>query len=529
MVRVRHELIDNLMYFLRTLVVFLPLFLMMFITQVGSPIYYFSLVFLILSGVILFFVFMKSYNTLLLLPLIFIYMLVIGVSLSGFWIHRISSPMVLVTILSILLLSFGISIMLFLSFHMGSSEEAIGDIEGEKVEKSVVSEDDGENTRREMSYLESKLSAIGSDVKELIERKFELIQGSLEQRRRKLDEMHSEHVALMAKLSEILDLYLSMKNRLLYAIEPIDKMLSLLEKYSETIASLTLSTEKMNYFPISPNYVSVSMSLVSDIRDKSKRFELALESTASLVGKLESPGEINLPALVFSIKPSVLEFVRIHYNSYVVSLKTVQIANTSGSSVVRKSLLAIIQDIDSLSFKLNVQLTNMLQTFSDFEPHISIFEAKIKEDIKTLTRLKSYARKIRDIFYTSVHKKLPVFEERYISISKVLMSDEFSQDVKDVKDNVEQYAKEFERLKALILSIYSDFSNMKKDILRAAGEIDRIVSRIEEYETVGYGIIKDIEDIKKQLTGIPRVVLTSKRILEDVNRFLSSRLQTSQL
>lgn len=506
-------------YIFRSFLIVLPLFGVLFIYD--AAIQFISL----LNLIIIFslsYVLQRTKNFSVLPVLIFFYAFFFGFTLASPWLLKISSVWIFVSLLVIFAISLLISAIASFSIYSELSREyTISEkIQTDLGNKQQPSEKDTD-LEAEMAYIRSNFILISDDISGTVEPKLKAISDSLEKRKSELEQNFQDYTIISMNLSELYDSCISMKNRLSSFSNYIKRIFSILEKYLEVSNSLKIPSDKSFSFSYQ-GYSDLYKNQISDLRDKAKKLESSLDSLQIFLRDSNEETGLDIHSIVLSIKPSIIEFLRIHYNSYVVSLKTVQIASTSGSSLVRKSLLAIIQDIDSFSFKLSVQINNILQLFSDFEPQISLFDTSIRENIKQLTQLRTRIRRIRDMYYGSVQRRLMAFEERFSSISNVFVESSFEK-MEDLKKRSDLFIRELERSKTLVSSILTDYSKMLKDIESVMKEIDNLLNFLNRYKSiVDKEILPGLSLSNYQIPRIHKKTLTSKRILDEFKEFVSS-------
>lgn len=508
----------------RSIVIVSPLVGLLFLYDVPS-------VFYVISFFLLFVVFAVSYllqrteNFKLFSLLIFSYVLFFSLILSSYWLSKVSLLGVLLIVFSDFVISSLISSIVSFAVHyklfdryssISADDSKKGDVHSKQKDSEELS-----NLESELAYIKSNFVLVSDDISGELEPKLKAVNDSLENAKSELERNFQDYMFFSMNLSELYDSCSYMKNRLSSSLGYINRMISILQKYSEMSESLRVPFDKIKLFSFShQGYSDLYVSQISDLRDKAKKLEVSLDSLP--VKDSDSEILFDIRSVVFSIKTSIVEFLRIHYNSYVVSLKTVQIASTSGSSFVRKSLLAIIQDIDSFSFKLNVQINKILQFFSDFDPQVVLFDASIREKVKKITQLKSRVRRVRDMYYGSIQRRLLSFEEKFSNISNIFVESSFDR-VEDLRKRVEIFGGSFEKSKVMISSNLMSSVKMLKDIENISQELENFISFLSEYKSI---VEKDIlPRLNLSNYRIPRMLkktLTSKRVLEEVNKFIIS-------
>ncbi|MCX7733932.1 MAG: hypothetical protein N2254_04070 [bacterium] len=512
-------------YFIRSIVPVLPIIPMIFLPKVDNLLYYISITFLLFLFFAVSFILIRFDNLLLFGIFIFLYFFVLGLIFLSFWITKMHLTFIVILMISLLVLSILASFFVCIYVYpalgrmrTSNQTEVYSRFEQDQQEEKS-------SLDSEISYLKSNFSIISDDISGSVEPRLKSLLDSLDQAKKDIENAYHKYINLSMHISELYDILNFMKNKLSYSLNPIKRTISILAKYSDSFSNFNLSVDKIKYFSFSPSYIEMYKSNIEELRERTKRLESVLEYISSFAKDSNSETkDLNLYFLIFSIKPSILEFLRIHYSSYVVSLKTVQIASTSGSSFVRKSLLAIIQDIDSLSFKLNVQLTNVLQAFSEFEPYLSLFELRLGENLKRSTWLKSSIRRLRDIYYGSISKRLPVFEDKFLNISEMFISGGSFQDIEQIKSEAEGFVDRFEKLKIFVSSMLSDFVEMEKEFENIPKEIDIVISGLQKYKVIVDDTISKIDKLRKDIPRVPQEILTSKRVLSDINKFLSETM-----
>lgn len=510
---------NNLVYISRSFLLIFPLLGMLLIYDTTRFIQFISL----LNLIIIFslsYVLQRTKKFFLLPLLIFFYAFFFGFTLSSSWLLKISPGWVFISLLVIFSISVLVSAIASFSVYSELYKEISEEIQTEPEHKQETSEKDA-GLEAEMAYIRSNFILISDDISGTVEPKLKAINDSLEKRKLELEQNFQDYTIISMNLSELFDLCISMKDRLSSFLNYVKKISSILGRYSEVSNSLKI--DKMNLFSFSnQGYSDLYKNQISDLHDKAKKLESSLDSLQIFLKDSDEENGLDIRSIVLSIKPSIIEFFRINYISYVVSLKTVQIASTSGSSLVRKSLLAIIQDIDSFSFKLSVQINNILQLFSDFEPQISSFDASIRENMRNLTHLRTRIRRIRDMYYGSVQRRLMSFEEKFLNISNIFFEGSFEK-IEELRNKNDLFIKDLEKSKTLVSSILMDYSKMQRDIEAILKELDNFTNLISKYRSIVGGEI--LQELKLSGYRIPRIhkrTLISRRILDEVNEFISS-------
>lgn len=500
--------------------VVLPLFILMFMPKVRSPVYY-SLAFILISSfVALSLVLFRRPMGSSLFALIFNYVLVFGLAFLGFWIEKLHTDKVLLSVMIYLVISSFVSLILFafLQIEFRSAEEREREVLPGR--KDVWQGEAKVGTGSEISYIRNNLAVISDEVKENIEPKIRKVQELAEIRKKELEREHSRCMALLASLSEIHEMYLSFRGKLAYSLEYIRKILGVLTKHSGSLELISVPVEKIGSFTFSQSYLSAHGEQVSALRNKMKEAESAIDAVYSAVTGGGFSGGLSIQSVLFPIKPAILEFLRIHYNSYVVSLKTVQLSSASGSSLVRKLLLAIIQDIDSLSFKLNVQLSAILQAFSDFEPYAYMFERRLKERPKLLAWMRNHVRRIKGMCQNS-SRKIPAFEEKLSEVANILAISGFSQEVENIRRKVEEYVTKLEEVRKNISYLLSGFLEVEAEFRGIIQEIDNVVGIIESQRENLNEVLSELEEMRGRIPRLSQKFLTSRRMIDELKDIAS--------
>jgi hypothetical protein len=179
-----------------------------------------------------------------------------------------------------------------------------------------------------------------------------------------------------------------------------------------------------------------------------------------------------LKSIFYSFQKVMQDFSRIPHTCYSISIKVLQIASSSGDSDVRRKLSAIVQDIDSFSFKVSVNIKYILSRMQDFENKLLLFSESFDLEVQKVHLL---AISINDI------------GSRYIDLAK---------------NRIEFFNQQYEK----ILGESDKFSEMDK-------EIHSIFLKLKEVLAMG-------EDIKN------RVLSLSSSLLLIVRKELENRIQT---
>jgi len=198
-----------------------------------------------------------------------------------------------------------------------------------------------------------------------------------------------------------------------------------------------------------------------------------------------------LKSIFYSFQKVMQDFSRIPHTCYSISIKVLQIASSSGDSDVRRKLSAIVQDIDSFSFKVSVNIKYILSRMQDFENKLLLFSESFDLEVQKVHLLAISINDIASRYIDLAKNRIEFFNQQY---EKILgESDKFSEMDKEINSiflKLKEVLAMGEDIKNRVLSLSSSLLlfvvrkelenriHVLSDILSA---VDNLLKNVSEY------------------------------------------------
>lgn len=205
-----------------------------------------------------------------------------------------------------------------------------------------------------------------------------------------------------------------------------------------------------------------------------------------------------LKSIFYSFQKIMQDFSRIPHTCYSISIKVLQIASSSGDSDVRRNLSAIVQDIDSFSFKVSVNIKYILSRMQDFENKLLSFSEAFELEVQKIQLLSISINDIGSRYVDLAKNRIEFFNEQY---EKILgEADKFSEMDKEINSiflRLKEVLVMSEDIKNRVLSLSS-----AQWLLFLRKELDNRIQILSEILSLLDNLLKNVSEYIEDINSI---------------------------
>lgn len=205
-----------------------------------------------------------------------------------------------------------------------------------------------------------------------------------------------------------------------------------------------------------------------------------------------------LKSIFYSFQKIMQDFSRIPHTCYSISIKVLQIASSSGDSDVRRNLSAIVQDIDSFSFKVSVNIKYILSRMQDFENKLLSFSEAFELEVQKIQLLSISINDIGSRYVDLAKNRIEFFNEQY---EKILgEADKFSEMDKEINSiflRLKEVLVTGEDIKNRVLSLSS-----AQWLLFVRKELDNRIQILSEILSLLDNLLKNVSEYIEDINSI---------------------------
>jgi hypothetical protein len=205
-----------------------------------------------------------------------------------------------------------------------------------------------------------------------------------------------------------------------------------------------------------------------------------------------------LKSIFYSFQKIMQDFSRIPHTCYSISIKVLQIASSSGDSDVRRNLSAIVQDIDSFSFKVSVNIKYILSRMQDFENKLLSFSEAFELEVQKIQLLSISINDIGSRYVDLAKNRIEFFNEQY---EKILgEADKFSEMDKEINSiflRLKEVLVMSEDIKNRVLSLSS-----AQWLLFVRKELDNRIQILSEILSLLDNLLKNVSEYIEDINSI---------------------------
>ncbi len=283
---------------------------------------------------------------------------------------------------------------------------------------------------------------------------------------------------------------------------------SFLEKikisFTDNFSNALLDLDKLNSSIAEINFVRTPISSlrkqqedfnIQSFRDKIEEFNRSnlVENLIFVQRKV-----YELKSIFYSFQKIMQDFSRIPHTCYSISIKVLQIASLSGDSDVRRKLSAIVQDIDSFSFKVSVNIKYILSRMQDFENKLLLFSEAFDLEVQKIHMLSISINDIGSRYIDLAKNRIEFFNEQY---EKILgEADKFSEmreEINSIFLRLKEVLVMGEDIKNRVLSLSSS-----QWLLFLRKELDNRIQILSEIISLLDNLLKNVSEYIEDINSI---------------------------
>ncbi len=377
-----------------------------------------------------------------------------------------------------------------------------------------------------MEYVSSRLNFFSEEIKIDILGEFEkfrdkinfissTIDSELEKMRKissSLSELHISLSVMKDRISGVSFLFGDFQENMELHIKNFISLVEKLVSQNFDLPNFSLETPYSKIYSQKPTELKDTLEKLGD---ELMRMEKKLSSSNLSLLK-DSINEIK--DIISSFRSSIHDFLRISYSFFMISLKTAQLISTTDDVTIRRVLSAIIQDIDSLSFKINVHIKDISDVFSSFENETAKFESYMYVILGKLSDIKNSFGRIKSLYENSVKKRVDPFFLRFSAFFDTTDLKELNNSTHKLQDELKKTRTEGEAIMKTMSDVFQITKDINSYVKKLSERIEIYKEKINELRRLVDEIYTELSQLRKQLPKISEYDFYSTRVIENYIR-----------